>query len=85
MTRLDDFKKGLSIGAAKPYPRTVCPFVSPNKRSTFVNSDDMGLGDTADLGAAPAEVGLEEPAMDVNVPAAAGPEEEPLGRNPVEV
>jgi hypothetical protein len=45
----------------------------------------MGLGDTADLGAAPAEVGLEEPVMDVNVPAAAGPEEEPLGRNPVEV
>ena len=35
MTRLDDFKKGLSIGAAKPYPRTVCPFVSPNKRSTL--------------------------------------------------
>ena len=52
---------------------------------TVVNSDDMGLGDTADLGAAPAEVGLEEPVMDVNVPAAAGPEEEPLGRNPVEV
>jgi len=52
---------------------------------SVVNSDDMGLGDTADLGAAPAEVGLEEPAMDVNVPAAAGPEEEPLGRNPVEV
>jgi len=52
---------------------------------TVVNSDGMGLGDTADLGAAPAEVGLEEPVMDVNVPAAAGPEEEPLGRNPVEV
>lgn len=51
---------------------------------TVVNSDDMGLGDTADLGAEP-EVGLDEPAMDVNVPAAAGPEEEPLGRNPVEV
>ena len=31
------------------------------------------------------EVGLEEPAMDVNEPAAAGPEEEPLGRTPVEV
>ena len=52
---------------------------------TVVNSDDMGLGDTADLGAAPAEVGLEEPVMDVNVPAAAGPEEEPLGRAPLEV
>ena len=51
---------------------------------TVVNTNDMGLGDTADLGAEP-EVGLDEPAMDVNVPAAAGPEEEPLGRNPVEV
>lgn len=51
---------------------------------SVVNSDDMGLGDTADLGAAP-EAGLDEPVMDVNVPAAAGPEEEPLGRNPVEV
>ena len=46
----------------------------------------MGLGDTADLGAvAEPEVGLDEPVMDVNEPAAAGPEEEPLGRNPVEV
>jgi len=52
--------------------------------STVVGSDDMGLGDTADLGGAP-DVGLEEPVMDVNEPAAAGPEEEPLGRNPVEV
>jgi hypothetical protein len=53
---------------------------------TIVNTDDMGLGDTADLGApAEPEVGLEEPAMDVNEPAAAGPEEEPLGRTPVEV
>ena len=51
---------------------------------TVVGSDDMGLGDTADLGGAP-DVGLEEPVMDVNEPAAAGPEEEPLGRNPVEV
>lgn len=47
---------------------------------------DMGLGDTGELGAeAPAEVGLDEPAMDVNEPAAAGPEEEPLGRAPLEV
>lgn len=53
---------------------------------TVVNTDDMGLGDTADLGAvAEPEVGLDEPVMDVNEPAAAGPEEEPLGRNPVEV
>ena len=48
--------------------------------------DGMGLGDTGELGAeAPADVGLEEPAMDVNEPAAAGPEEEPLGRAPLEV
>ena len=47
---------------------------------------DMGLGDTGELGAeAPTEVGLEEPTMDVNEPAAAGPEEEPLGRAPLEV
>ena len=53
---------------------------------TVVNTDDMGLGDTGELGVeAPAEVGLEEPAMDVNEPAAAGPEEEPLGRAPLEV
>jgi hypothetical protein len=53
---------------------------------TVVNSDDMGLGDTGELGVeAPAEVGIEEPAMDVNEPAAAGPEEEPLGRAPLEV
>ena len=46
----------------------------------------MGLGDTGELGVeAPAEVGIEEPAMDVNEPAAAGPEEEPLGRAPLEV
>ena len=48
--------------------------------------DGMGLGDTGELGVeAPAEVGIEEPAMDVNEPAAAGPEEEPLGRAPLEV
>lgn len=48
--------------------------------------DGMGLGDTGELGAeAPADVGLEEPAIDVNEPAAAGPEEEPLGRAPLEV
>ena len=53
---------------------------------TVVNTDDMGLGDTGELGAeAPAEVGLDEPVMDVNEPAAAGPEEEPLGRAPLEV
>lgn len=53
---------------------------------TVVNTDDMGLGDTGELGAeVPAEVGLDEPAMDVNEPAAAGPEEEPLGRAPLEV
>lgn len=45
--------------------------------------DGMGLGDTGELGAA--DAGLEEPAMDVNEPAAAGPEEEPLGRAPLEV
>ena len=32
-----------------------------------------------------APVDLEEPAVDVNEPAAAGPEEEPLGRAPLEV
>ena len=41
-----------------------------------------GLGDTGDLGGGLAEPDMpeEEPAMDVNEPAAAGPEEEPLGR-----
>ena len=42
-------------------------------------TSDVGIGDTGEL-AEP-----EEPAMDVNEPAAAGPEEEPLGRAPVEV
>jgi hypothetical protein len=41
-----------------------------------------GLGDTSELGGGLAEPDMpeEEPAMDVNEPAAAGPEEEPLGR-----
>ena len=41
-----------------------------------------GLGDTGDLGGGLQEPNMpaEEPAMDVNEPAAAGPEEEPLGR-----
>jgi hypothetical protein len=48
--------------------------------------DGMGLGDTGDLGDmdAPADPMLDEPALDINEPAAAGPEEEPLGRAPVE-
>lgn len=46
---------------------------------------DGGLGDTGDLGGdMDAELGIDEPAMDGdledNIPAAAGPEEEPLGR-----
>lgn len=49
-----------------------------------VATDELGLGDTAELGAE-TELGLEEPAMDTNVAAAAGPEDEPLGRTPVEV
>ena len=46
-----------------------------------------GLGDTGELGMAEptAELGAEEPAVDVNEPAAAGPEEEPLGRAEVEL
>ena len=41
-----------------------------------------GLGDTGELGSGLAEPDMpeEEPAMDVNEPAAAGPEDEPLGR-----
>lgn len=48
---------------------------------------DLGLGDTAELGPDPVAGlgGEEEPAIDVNVPAAAGPVDEPLGRTPVEV
>ena len=51
-----------------------------------ISADDgMGLGDTGDLGGdLPAEDPLDAP-VDVNEPAAAGPEEEPLGRQPVEV
>ena len=53
-----------------------------------------GLGDTGDIPMDPSQVtgdemddmaGAEEPAMDLNEPAAAGPEEEPMGRAPVEV
>ncbi len=51
-----------------------------------------GLGDTAELGDIDSDLGSDpiddlalEPEMDVNEPAAAGPEEEPLGRAPVEV
>lgn len=48
---------------------------------------DLGLGDTSDLGSD--DVSLDdlasEPEMDVNEPAASGPEDEPLGRAPIEV
>jgi len=49
---------------------------------------EMGLGDTGDVMAepSPADAVVDDmPAVDVNEPAAAGPEEEPLGRAPVEV
>jgi hypothetical protein len=51
---------------------------------------DMGLGDTSDLGDVDSsDMGIDdlaaEPEMDVNEPAASGPEDEPLGRAPVEV
>lgn len=52
---------------------------------------EMGLGDTGELAEpSPADAVIDDmpevdPAMDVNEPAAAGPEEEPLGRAPVEV
>ncbi len=49
-----------------------------------VTGEEMvgGLGDTGELGGGLAEPEMpeEEPSMDVNEPAAAGPEEEPLGR-----
>jgi len=50
----------------------------------------MGLGDTSDLGDVDSgDMGIDdlaaEPEMDINEPAAAGPEDEPLGRAPVEV
>jgi len=60
-----------------------------------ITGQDMnagGLGDTAELGDIDSDLGSDpiddlalEPEMDVNEPAAAGPEEEPLGRAPVEV
>jgi len=52
---------------------------------------EMGLGDTGELAEpSPADTVIDDmpevdPAMDVNEPAAAGPEEEPMGRAPVEV
>ena len=54
-------------------------------------SGEMGLGDTGDIMAEPVagdeldDMGGADPAVDINEPAAAGPEEEPLGRAPVEV
>jgi len=48
--------------------------------------DDMGLGDTGELdglGGAEDDLGLDD--VDVNEPAMAGPEDEPLGRAPVEI
>lgn len=50
----------------------------------------MGLGDTGDIdtpelgGDSIDDLAMDEPEMDVNEPAAAGPEEEPLGRAPIE-
>ena len=60
-----------------------------------ITGQDMnagGLGDTAELGDIDSDLGgdsiddlaIDEPEMDMNEPAAAGPEEEPLGRAPVE-
>jgi len=54
--------------------------------------DVGGLGDTGGLGDVDTDLGgdtiddlaMDEPEMDMNEPAAAGPEEEPLGRAPVE-
>jgi len=59
---------------------------------TGTGADMTGLGDTSGLGDIDTDLGsdsiddlaLDEPEMDVNEPAAAGPEEEPLGRAPVE-
>ena len=49
----------------------------------------LGLGDTGDINDAGDDVSLDdlasEPEIDVNEPAASGPEEEPLGRAPIEV
>lgn len=44
-----------------------------------------GLGDTGDLGVEEPALGSGEEVVDVNEPAAAGPEEEPLGRAEVEI
>ncbi len=58
---------------------------------TGTGTDMTGLGDTSDLGDIDSDLGSDsiddlalEPEMDINEPAAAGPEEEPLGRAPVE-
>jgi uncharacterized protein YoxC len=59
---------------------------------TGTGPDMTGLGDTSGLGDIDTDLGgdsiddlsLDEPEMDINEPAAAGPEEEPLGRAPVE-
>ena len=57
-----------------------------------VAGSEMGLGDTGEVMPEPSpadavvdDMPVADPAMDVNEPAAAGPEEEPLGRAPVEV
>jgi hypothetical protein len=60
-----------------------------------ITGEDMGLMGGDDMGSIEDPIGadspiddmeeLPEPEMDVNEPAAAGPEEEPLGRAPVEV
>ena len=51
-----------------------------------VAGSEMGLGDTGEVMPEPSPAdAVVDPAMDVNEPAAAGPEEEPLGRAPVEV
>ena len=57
---------------------------------TGIGSDNMGLGDTSDIMSEPEpESSIDdldaEPEVDVNEPAAAGPEDEPLGRAPIEV
>jgi hypothetical protein len=60
---------------------------------TGTGEDMTGLGDTSELGNIDTDLGgdsiddlaMDEPEMDMNEPAAAGPEEEPLGRAPIEV
>jgi hypothetical protein len=49
--------------------------------SSDLEEPELGIGDM-DMGM---EEPLPEPEIDINEPAAAGPEEEPLGRAPVEV